>query len=209
VKCDNPQVNFLTAHTRDALYVIAMNQDDREVHAAFAPDLKLIGVAPSSPCKIQLVRDNGWPREMSTSPSPLAVDISPKGISVLKLSGTDIRLPLHEFRQRGSSPQDAQTFSHVKPDDTALGEIYSAIISVEPSRRDAFVFITATDQSIRRAALRWSTGGGWSTVEKPEFPFEFSVPLPQGATRFDFTVETTDLNGTVHRSDPMTLRPVR
>ena len=138
----------------------------------------------------------------------LAAAISPKGITVLKLTGLSINVPLHEFAQRPSSADDAQAFLHVKSDDPALGEIYADIISVEPSRRDAFVFSTATDKDIRRAVLRWTAGGASSAVECAEFPFEFSVPLSPAASRFEFTLETTDKDGKTHRSSPLTLRPL-
>jgi hypothetical protein len=97
----------------------------------------------------------------------------------------------------------------VKSDDPALGEIYADIISVEPSRRDAFVFSTATDKDIRRAVLRWTAGGASSAVECAEFPFEFSVPLPASATSFEFSLETTDTGGKAHRFPALKLRPIQ
>jgi hypothetical protein len=209
VKCDNPQVNFLTAHTRNAFYIIALNEEEREIQATFSPDFKSLGLRPSALCRAQVIRENGWAKSTQMESSHLTVELSPKGITVLKLCGLNISIPLHEFAPRPTTVEDSQTFLHVKPDDPAIGEIYGIIISVEPSRRDAFVFTTATDQTIRSATLRWSTGGGWRTVEKPEFPFEFSIPLPTSATQFELSVETTDTEGRSHRSSSLTLRPVR
>jgi hypothetical protein len=140
--------------------------------------------------------------------SGLTAVLSPKGLTVLKLTGLSIAVPLHEFAQRPACADDAQTFLHVKADDPALGEIYADLISVEPSRRDAFVFTTATDQDIRKAALRWSAGGASGTCECAGFPYEFSVRLPPETARFEFTLETTDKGGKTHRSSPLALRPV-
>ncbi|MBM4046562.1 MAG: hypothetical protein FJ279_15735 [Planctomycetes bacterium] len=215
VTLDTPKVNYLTAHSRDTFYVVLLNEECEEVpvRIKFGSD-----VASAE----QLQKATAMVRQADGKAGPLRLDglaaattVAPLGITVVAIGGLDIRIPLHSFGPWAKRPpgnereQDDGTFVTLKTAQPALGEVHAMVFMVEPTSYDAYVYLTATDKETQRAVLHWRTGGEWRTVEKADYPFEFSVPVSDPKAPFEFYVEAVDQAGGTVRTDRAGLRPTQ
>jgi len=69
------------------------------------------------------------------------------------------------------------------------------ILNFGPAATTAFVYLQADDSKFKEVTLSYTVGGQRAALTDASFPFEFTVPIPAGATSFDFEVTATTLSG--------------
>ena len=80
------------------------------------------------------------------------------------------------------------------------------ILNFGPAATTAFVYLQADDSKFKEVTLSYTIGAQKATLTVSTYPFEFTVPVPAGATAFDFEVQAVTLSGEKQSSGPATLQ---
>jgi hypothetical protein len=83
--------------------------------------------------------------------------------------------------------------------------IRAAAIQMEPGAWDAFVWGNADSGSLKEITLEWQVGDKSGTIKDVDYPYEFSVPVPAGETRFTFKTSGIKADGTSFSTPPKSI----
>lgn len=197
---DNPQINFLTAHSRDKFFVILMNQSQKLETVCLTFQPSRISKGSENFKSARVITGKGG--ELSLERNAGKITLDPRGLAVLEVAGLDIEVPAHQIRPE---PESWEHPGHLKRPSGDGNELCAAAIQIEPGPWDAFVWSTAGSGSLRQLTLSWRIGAQSGTLEDLDYPYEFSVPVPAGQTAFSYSVSGTKADGTTFRTEEMTI----
>ena len=200
VSLDNPQINYLTAHTRDKFFVILMNecQKPEAVTVAFQPSN--ISKGSGHFRKARLISGRGG--EIPLDNNAAKITVEPRGLAVLEVTGLEIDIPAHRLHPE-PKPSDHPGF--IKGASGDGGEVCAAALQIEPGPWDAYVWSTAPSGALREISLTWTVGEKTGTLRATEYPYEFSVPVPSGQRTFRFQVSGIKADGKPFTSGEQTI----
>jgi hypothetical protein len=205
VRCDNPQINFLTAHADGGrrFVVLLMNESARPetVRTTFAAGPLGIGAATTAAI-LDLATGKAGSAVSLVGPAA-SVTVPARGFVVLALDGCRVAVPAAQ-----RTPAPAPTAGVPKPgpapsyvvvrgqSGTSSGmEGRAAALQIRPGPWQAYIWSTALPEEAKRISLRCRIGSGdWQTTVAPSYPFEFSVPVadPAAVVRFELSGERAD-----------------
>jgi hypothetical protein len=191
VSLNNPQINYLTAHSRNKFYVILMNENKatEEVTVTFQP--AKISANPGKFTQARVLSAGGG--EIPIVGNAAKVVVAPRGLVVLAVDGLEIDVPAHRLEP---APAPAANPGFVKVTGPNKTEVRAAAIQIEPGSWQAYVWSTAESRSLKEIKLRWQVGKQTGEITDTEYPYEFSVPVPAGETAFRFKTSGTTADGT-------------
>ena len=198
--CDNPEINYVAARRGDTLYLALMNQSDQPVSANCGVNAKLAELQSGK----GLATARCWEQNKSVAgrqlnPARFRVQVAPKGITALAIDGLALKAGFQEkFINRAPGWQK----------DFVQLDFFGAHGMILPFGRElqsAYVYLQANGEAVKQATLHYSTGGEWQKATVAAFPFEFTVPLPGDARRFEFKIEVVPITGAVKVSEVATL----
>jgi hypothetical protein len=186
----DPEVNYLSAREGNKTVLLALaNQSKEPRRVKLAVDEKLAGFTPG-----QTVEATFWDAEGTSSmrkvdPSGFEVDLGPDGFVAVALPGADIRTRLQATFGQGADPWKKATA------EIETGGARAMVLNFGDGYEWGYVFLRERD-GITKAKLGYSIdGGSWNELEDEAFPFEFSMPLPSGASKVAFRVTTESPDG--------------
>ena len=195
VNIDNPQINYLTAHTRDKFYLIMMNesQEKQNVSVKFnsnkiSKEKNYLNVAKN------LTNNNSG---LSLINNVGKIEMAPRGFTVLELSGLDIEVATHK---KHSKPKDAKAPYYVQVNCEDSTQVRATSIQVQPGAWQAYIYSTAESKTLEKITLTWQTENTRGTLVDTDYPYEFSVPIKAGESTFNFSVSAVKKNGKVVKS---------
>jgi len=200
VDIDNSQINYLTAHTDDKFYVVMMNEsgENQTTNITFNPSQISKSETIFSSAKVIYPTIN----EIGLSNNVGQINIEPKGLKIVEVSGLKIDVPVHRFL---SDPK-ASIFKDVT---TIAGSnsvnIKAAVIQSDPSFWNAYIWSEAASLSVKEMTLTWKAGSLSGKIKDNEFPYEFSIPLTSSEESFTFFINGINTDGTSFICQPTTL----
>lgn len=199
VELDNPQINHLTAHNGHSFFVILMNESSSKesVKVRFHPNNITGGKADFTEA-----RNLNTKERLPLHDNTATLELAPRGWTVLAVDGLSIDIPAHRVATP-AEPATAQGSVGTGIDKDM--ELRAAAIQMEPGSWDAFVWSTAASGSIKEVTIDWQAGDLKGTIKDADYPYEFSVPVPAGTTRFTFTTHGIKADDTPFLTKPMTL----
>ncbi|HIG30639.1 MAG TPA: hypothetical protein EYQ50_23705 [Verrucomicrobiales bacterium] len=118
------------------------------------------------------------------------------------MDGLRIDIPAHRvFREPGSAQKRGTAKVAVAGD----MEVRAAAIQIEPGPWDAYIWSTAGSRGLRRISLNWTAGDQRGTLSDEDYPYEFSVPVPEPVTQFSFTTNGIKADGARFETDVITI----
>ena len=191
VAIDNPQLNYLTARSGKQLFLILMNENSRQEKAAIRFSADALKFNPDEVKEVAQLGEGEVTQMLPLRNASAEVAVPSRGLVVLRLDGLNVDEPVQHLAVE-PKPGPSPGYVTVKTD-TGV-EVRAAALQVLPGSWDAFVWCTASPEQARKLTLHFSTDSGWSTREALDYPFEFSVPVPDpcAAFRFYITGETPD-----------------
>ena len=197
---NNPQINYLTAHTNNKFFVVLTNQSQRteKVSITFKPENISKGVVDFKKMKVI----SGEKSEVSLINNVGEVTLTPRGMMVLQVDSLDIVVEAHRIHTRpAQSKYNGTTKISIGKD----LEVRAAAIQVEPGSWDAYVWSNANSGSLKEINLTWTVGNKTETIKDIDYPYEFSVPIMNGKTAFSFTMSGVRSDGSTFATDEMTI----
>ena len=200
IALDNPQVNYLTAHNSNSFYVVLTNanREPEKVKLTFLPQ----NIDPEAK-EFRTVRFlKGGKRQVQLSNNAIEINLGPRELVVLAVDGLRIDIPAHRvFREPG--PAQKRGTAKVAVDGDM--EVRAAAIQIEPGPWDAYIWSTAGSRELRQISLNWIAGDQRGTLSEEDYPYEFSVPVPQGVTQLSFTTNGIKADGARFETEVITI----
>ena len=192
VTIDNPQLNYLTAHSGKQLFLILMNENTLAEKAIIRFSADALKFTPEEVKEVAQILDGAVAQSLPLRGGSVEVAVPSRGLVVLRLDGVNVDVPVQHLAGESKAGPNPGAVT-VK---TEVGvEVRAAALQGLPGSWDAFVWSTASPQQARKLTLHYTTGSDWQKVEPLqalEYPFEFSVPVrdPGAAFRFYIVGET-------------------
>lgn len=200
VHLDNPQINYLTAHTRDKFLVILMNEspEQERVKVAFHPD-RINGGATQFTI-VRNLTDGG--RQAALTGNAGTLEIAPHGLAVLQIDNVNIDLPAH---RAPGEPQPASHPGFLKLPIAPGMELRAAAIQFQPGPWQAYIWSTAASGALKECRLIWHAGETSGELLDTDYPYEFSIPVQAGNPTLRFRMTGIRADGTAFRSEESAL----
>ena len=183
VTIDNPQFNYVTARSGNQLFVVLMNENSSEEKGSVRFSADLLKFDPKKVKEVARIENGVEAKSLSIRNGTVDVAVPSRGLVVLRMDGVKVDEPVQRLAvvpKPGSNPG----YVSVK---TEVGvEIRAAALQVLPGSWDAFVYCTASPKQARKVTLHYTTNGTWQKMEDVEYPFEFSVHVPESSQAFRF-----------------------
>lgn len=190
LKYSDPEVNYLSAREGNNTVLFALSNQSKEARRVkFSVDESLAGFSPGRTVEATFWDADGNTSARAIDPAGFEVDLGPEGFAAVALPGADIRTRLQTTFGRASDRWR-------KPSaESGTGRAKAAILNFGDGFEWVYVFLRDRED-IAGATLAYSVDGGtWEEVKDGAFPFEFSVPLPSGVSKFAFRIITESPDG--------------
>ena len=184
VDIENPQINYLTAHTNDKFFLIMMNESSKSQQFNVKFNAENISVDGVPFTKATVISQNN--KELQLNNNIGKVELAPRGFSVLEVNNLNIEVSSHKVYSSPKMP-DVPYFVNIMCEDST--EIRATSIQIEPGPWNAYVYSTAESKTLEKIILNWETQTDKGIVVDTDYPYEFSVPLKAVDSTFSFTVE--------------------
>ncbi|XHR27150.1 MAG: hypothetical protein ACFUZC_14485 [Chthoniobacteraceae bacterium] len=194
VTSDNPEVNYIAARGKDALYLALANQSAQPIKATLTLNSNLVIYQPGQTCAVQIWQDQQPAQTGTVKPGKIEVAIAPGGITSLAIRGIS---PQPRLQQRMQEPSAPWTKGYEK---ITFADTHAMVLDFGRDLQSAYVYLEARD-GIAQATLHYSTGGEWKTMTGNAYPFEFTVPLAPDTREFSYKIETTGADGKIDESE--------
>lgn len=204
VDIDNNQINYLTAHTKDKFYMIMSNesQEEQQVKVHFNAEKITKGKENFDNATVLTENNMALPLKNNTG----TIEIAPRGFTVLEINDLDIEVVTHkkyEKPQIGNEPY----YVEIECEDSTF--VRATSIQLIPGAWQAYIYSTAESKTLEKITLSWKTDNDKGTVVDTDYPYEFSVPVAAGESKFSFTVKKTKKNGEIIRTKEATIEVVK
>lgn len=192
VSIDNPQINYLTAHTKDKFYLIMMNESSEAQQVDIRFNAENISKGGTSFSKASIITNMN--KELLLKNNRGKVDLKPRGLTVLEVSDLNIEVSAHKIHPQPKMPVVPYSLVIDCADST---QIRATSIQIEPGPWQAYIYSTADSKTLKQITLSWETESEKGSVVDFDYPYEFSVPVKAGESNFSFSVEAVKKNGEV------------
>jgi hypothetical protein len=200
VSIDNPQINYLTAHTNDKFYLIMMNEskEAQKLRVGFNVGKISIGKEKFDIAK-RITANNAI---LALTNNQGTIEIPPRGFEVLEIDNLDIELDVHKKYEAPANPK-APYFVEIDCADST--QVRAASIKMLPGPWQAFVYSTAESKTLKKITLHWETATRKGILVDTDYPYEFSVTVPANDDTFKFKVEAVKVNGEIIKTEETTI----
>ncbi|NQU43610.1 hypothetical protein HQ520_10010, partial [bacterium] len=186
VDIDNQQINYLTAHNGSNLFLYLMNQSPNEEKAEITFSPELLGYEPQT-AQASIIREGSTSTHLAVKDDAVQITLPGCGAALITLEGVNVSIPAH---QTPPAPEAGPVPSYVNtPCDLKNLAARAAAIQMGPDRWDAYVWCTAAFNEAREVTLTYTLDGQTHKITDTKYPFEFSIPVENPASTFEFHIE--------------------
>ena len=199
IKSGSVEINTLAARGRDRLYLAFTNQSPEPVTTEIALSAALLPQLTGKTFRTRVFRDGS---ATALRDGRLTVTVPPMGLTAVEIEGLAIT-PKFQDRLVGARATDAWRRDHVE---LPFGGTHAMILNFGPAATTAYIYLQADDSKFKQVTLTYTIAGRRATLTDTSFPFEFTVPVPAGATAFDFEMQGVTPSGEKQSSGPAALQ---
>jgi autotransporter-associated beta strand protein len=183
------QINYIAAHGNNRLYTALSNQSGDNLSVSLQLSPQCVSWTPGAIVRVWV---NGVPQASKTlGAGNVAINVPANGSVALAIDGVT---PILELPGKETLTGGALGPASYHSGTASFGRVVGMIYSLVPGQTQAYVYTDAAPPAVSSATLHYKIGGGgWQTLVKATYPFEFSLPLPLGTEDFRFYVEAGGL----------------
>lgn len=195
---DSIELNYVSGYKGSDLFIALTNQSNEKVVARLTLNKALVNLAGRY--TVTRWQDNRKVGTEQADGRTIQVEVAPGGISALKISGAT---PLVRFSNMfvdvsGTVPNDYI--------ETSVGNARAMLIKLGNYAKRAYIYLRDDENKVAEATLHYADASGVSwTMTDREFPYEFTIDLPNDATGLHFTLQTLSPSGRVETTGPLSL----
>ena len=200
VRCDSIQLNYVAGYGNGKLYLALANQSRQPVDAQLEIDPGRVGLKGLHRARVWI--DNREAESLIVAYGRAAIRVSSKGLTCLAIENAPVHTELQAAMSDPSTtplpPGSAQTIH------TPFGDVTATALRFGKGLTSVHVWLTAGPPEVKQATLTCTVGGGRGKETCAQYPFEFTVPIPDDAPSFQCTIEAETNKGTL-KSEAITL----
>lgn len=172
---DNPQLNYISARDgKDRLYVALSNQALEAIESTLSLDQERIG---QDGLKLSLIGGEG--SASVSDDGKIIVCVPEGGLLAFCLDGVNLDVA---FQDLMLSPGEAWRNDYAKDDSSR-----AMLINLASAQKSVFAYACGDISFWQEVSLNYKIGNGeWTSVKDREYPFEFSVEVPEEASSFEY-----------------------
>jgi len=123
------------------------------------------------------------------------------GLVAIKITGLKNNVPLQNKIGNISKTGERKDYFRQDHASAGLGTITGMLISLVPEFSDAYIYSDATEKDARKVILKYSIGDqDWQEIIDNNYPYEFSIHVPDPGKVLKMKWIAEDLKGTAHES---------
>jgi len=199
----NGQLNYLSARGREKLCIALMNQSRKDVETTLQLSSTLVGLDPGRAYPVHLISGDGAVTGATTClDGKVRVKVPAGGMTALVIDSVTAEPGFQKKYyaavgpQSVAAPQAAAARYHFYQ--TPWGRLGGALLSAGPSLNTLYCWLEARPGQLAATQLHYRVDmGDWQTVEDRSYPFEFSIPIAEGAHRVEYRAELSPVPGAV------------
>ena len=199
IKSGSVEINTLVARGRDRLYLAFTNQSPEPITTEIALSAATLPQLAGRTYRTRVFRAGA---ATALRDGRLTITVPPMGLTAVEVEGLGVT-PKFQDRLVGARATDAWRRDYVE---LPLGGTRAMILNFGPAATAAYVYLQADDSKFKEVSLAYTIAGRRETLTDVSYPFEFTVPVPAGATAFDFEVHGVTHSGEKKSSGPSALR---
>jgi hypothetical protein len=203
VESDQTEVNYIAGYGNNALYLILTNQSRNNLQVHLRLDPNIVPIDVNHDYKVRTWQDNRATASIQLVQGQLTVPVSAKGITVLAIDGLKIE-PIFQSKyfDTAARPLSDQSYNTIA---SPFGTVTGMLISMGRSLNSAYIWLEATEKDLTEARLSYKEDGQWKKIVDSHYPYEFSLPINEKESDFEFYVEGVRPDGSVVRSSQVVL----
>lgn len=195
------QTNYLTARVEGAFYVafLGENLQDNSLVAQlnqehFSTNLNDIHV-------VEIWKNGRWKKLEKLQNGQLKLNLKKRDFQVFRIKGLN---PISNFQEQIF--QKGHQWNEYKAD-IPLGKTHASIISIARQFQTFYAYLEQDDQDILAADIFLKLDEGeWQKISDKQYPFEFTLSVPEEIQRLAFYLEVKDkATGAIQQSEVYSL----
>ncbi|MEO9477247.1 MAG: hypothetical protein ABJG41_17000 [Cyclobacteriaceae bacterium] len=202
VQVDNTQINYITAHSKDAFYLILMNESTATQQVSLSFNAKSIDANKPVLEKAQSMVSG---RDIPLSSNSCDLSIGARGYEVLKVTDLNIHVPTHQVVYPEGTGVEEPLVEISCEDET---KVRAMAIQVNPEEWNAFVYATSESKTLDKIVLKWETDEAEGEMIDLDYPYEFSLPLRSEQKWVWFSVDQYRKDGEVIKTQKRKLKNI-
>lgn len=140
---------------------------------------------------------------MQLAQGQMTVSMAAKGITVLAIDGLKIEPSFQsKYFDTAAKPLSDHSYSAIA---SPFGSVTGMLISMGRSLNSAYIWLEATEKELTEARLSYKEDGQWKKIVDSHYPYEFSLPINENESDFEYYVEGVKPDGSVVRSSQVDL----
>jgi hypothetical protein len=193
VSVDNIQINYVSARSKDKLYVAFTNQCSNGVTTKVCLNESLLGLQKRLSHRVNLWKSNVELESMVMKDGEFQISIEANGITAVEIEDVLINTSFqHKILNKERKVISENSYGKV---DTSFGEIKFAALSMETGVIDTYIYLKATEKELREVKLNYYVNNEWKQLTDNIYPFEFTILLNEEVDELKFNIEAIRLNG--------------
>lgn len=183
------QLNYLSFRGNNTTYIVFLNQSPDNVTSTVTLNKSLFDQVSLSDQHAKVWIDNKPSRNESVINGNFSVTVNGNGITAVKFKDLN---PDIQFQNRflkntsGSSPG----LMEIK-----AGNSKAMVLDFGNNLRTFYLYLQQDDRLVKSTSLRYNLNGSDHTLTDSDFPFEFTVRLPEKITDVTFQLRVTAADG--------------
>ncbi|WP_418992946.1 hypothetical protein [Alistipes sp.] len=193
------QANYLAAYGNGKLCVALVNQSEEAIETTLSFDPATSFVDPAEVYRVRLWKQNRPAGSATLREGRITVPLAGRGITALVIEGVEVR---PRFQHKLLADSGKWRTNH-----TSVGfeKDRAVVLDFGAGLRSVYLWHEADNSRFVRTRLHYAVDGKWSVTDKTGYPYEYTVELPDDASRFEYRFEALRPDGSVARSATGTL----
>ncbi|MPY88743.1 MAG: hypothetical protein GEU99_12545 [Luteitalea sp.] len=199
VSISDPQINYLSGYGNDNFYLALTNESPRPSQATIQLNSEYLPYSTGKPYRVRLWRDGKSSKALTAVDGAVTVPVSPRGLTALVIEQMPVFTRLHaSYFDQSAKPLSPESH-HVQP--TEFGNVTGMLISMGREMTNGFIWLQASEKQITSATLHYRTDPSWVSLVDDAHPFEFSLPVSDEQSAFEYYVEVSLPDGGTARTE--------
>ena len=192
------EVNYLAGRGNGKLYLALTNQSAEPVTTTVRLSRDLLSLAAAHQARVW--RNNELVNSMEMQDGQFTVELSPGRITAISVENVEVE-PRFQHQVSAVAGSQEPAWKGALSEHSVAG-ITGMVLSMGPELSSAYVYSRAPLGSFERLDLHYRTDDGdWQIASDDSYPFEWTVPLPATAERFEYFTEVLAGNGALKRTE--------
>lgn len=201
LKCDNIELNYVTARSGDKLLIAFTNQSNEKVTATITLNKELIGKLDGVSKQAAVRQQNNTQESFMVDDGIFKTSVAAKGITAVEIGDVEI-VPAFQTTILSRKDMDAWSKDYLE---MPFGNARAMILR-GAENDNAYIYLQSDDAEFSAITLNYQQAGAWKTIQDDAFPYEFTVPLDGATTEFRFYCEGVSVDGKAMRSEEAVLQ---